>query len=186
MEEIEKSKKIIRKEYILKRNKIQNKDKKSQKIINKILDCDFYKQAQIIALYKSLPSEVNTNELISYSIDLGKIVTLPRMDNGNLKFYKMNTINDKLVKSEFGVEEPIELEINFIEKEKIDLMIVPGVCFDKEKNRMGFGKGCYDKYLENTNIKTIGICFDEQIVDKLPTTPNDIEMYKVITDKNIY
>ena len=186
MKEINNSKEALRKEYVFKRTQIKNKAKKSQKIISKVIDSDLYKKSKIIALYKSLPSEVNTNELIKYSINSEKIVVLPRIDNEYLKFYKINSIDEQLIKSKFGVEEPIESKINFVEKEKIDLMIVPGVCFDKEKNRMGFGKGYYDRYLENTNIKTIGICFDEQIVDKLPTTPNDIKMYKVITDKNIY
>ena len=186
MNKIDNIKHNLRKNYIIKRNNIENKEVKSNIIINKIIENDLYKKSKVVALYKSLKSEVNTNKLIEYSINIGKIVVLPKVIGDNIEFYKINSIKDKLIKSKFGVEEPIESEINFIKREKIDLMIVPGVCFDKEKNRMGFGKGCYDKYLENTNIKTIGICFDEQIVDKLPTTPNDIKMYKVITDKNIY
>ena len=59
------------------------------------------------------------------------------------------------------------------------------MCFDKNKNRLGFGKGYYDKYLENTKIKRIGICFTEQLVDEIPITENDIKMDLIITDKEI-
>ena len=69
-----------------------------------------------------------------------------------MNFYKLDE-NEKLLKSKFGVEEPLGLKEKLYTKNKIDLMIVPGVGFDKDNNRIGFGKGYYDKYLENTNIK---------------------------------
>ena len=65
---------------------------------------------------------------------------------------------------------------------KIDLIIVPGICFDKANNRLGFGKGYYDKYLANKNIKKFGICFKEQLLDDIPTDNNDIKMDLIITD----
>ena len=72
-------------------------------------------------------------------------------------------------------------------KNDIDLVIVPGVCFDKEKNRIGFGKGYYDRFLQNANINTIGICFEEQIVEnRIPITEYDVKIKKIITDKKIY
>ena len=69
----------------------------------------------------------------------------------------------------------------------IDLMIIPGVCFDREKNRLGFGKGYYDRYLNN-NVKKMAICFEKQVLDKelLPVDRYDKKMDIIITDKNIY
>ena len=183
MDKIANSKNMLRKQYVSKRKNIENKKEKSKQIFNKIIETDLYKKAKIVALYKNLPSEVDTSELIEYSLKLDKIVALPRVEGDILEFYKIEKSEIKnLVKSRFGVEEPIKDKNSFIEKETIDLMIVPGVCFDREKNRMGFGKGYYDKYLENSNLKTIGICFSEQIIDKLIFTPNDIKMNLVITD----
>lgn len=181
-------KKILREKYLLIRNNIKNKRAKSEIIMNKIIETDDFKNAKIIALYKSLKTEVYTNELIGYSIKKGKTVVLPKVENNNMKFYKINSMQDKLIKSRFGVEEPITDENNFINKEQIDLVIVPGVCFDKEKNRLGFGKGYYDKFLKNTKLNTIAICFDEQILDTeiIPITTFDVKMKKIITENGVY
>lgn len=174
-------KEILRKQYISIRNNIKNKKEKSTIITKKVIEEEAYKNAKIVAVYKSLPSEVDTIELIEHSITLGKTVVLPKVVCDDLKFYKI-TLNDKLVKSKFGVEEPIENEANFVAKEKIDLVIVPGVCFDRENNRLGFGRGYYDRFLANANLYTIAICFEEQMTDKIFTEDNDIKMKKVITD----
>lgn len=178
------NKEIIRKKYIEIRKNIENKDVKSEIIFNKLISLDLYKEANVIALYNNLKSEVDTSKLIKYSLKIGKTVLLPRVVNNNLKFYKV-TFNDELIKSSFGVFEPSENENNYVSSKKINLMIVPGVCFDKSKNRMGFGKGYYDRYLENTNINTIGICFDEQIVSKLPVNKNDIRMKMIVSDSKV-
>ena len=186
MDELERSKIVLRKEYILKRKNIENKKEKSDQITKKIIENDFYKNAKIVALYKNLTDEVDTNELIKYSIDIGKTVCLPRIVENEIRFYKINDCDEILEKSKFGVEEPIADEDNYIEKNIIDLIIVPGVCFDQNKNRMGFGKGFYDRFLESTSLKSIGICFEEQIVEKLPVTTNDVKMDLIITNKKIY
>ena len=75
-------------------------------------------------------------------------------------------------------------EENLVPKESIDLIVVPAVSFDLEKNRLGFGKGCYDYYLEENNFYKIGICFDEQISDiNFNNDRYDIRMDLVITEK---
>ena len=175
------NKQELREKYISIRKNIKNKKEKSAIITKKIIEDNDYKNAKIIALYKSLTSEVDTTELIKYSISSGKNVVLPRVVCNDLKFYKIS-LNEKLIKSKFGVKEPIEDESNFVDKEIINLVIVPGVCFDKENNRLGLGKGYYDRFLANTNLYSIGICFEEQIVEHIPTEKNDIKMKKVITN----
>lgn len=187
MNNIEINKRILRKEYIGRRNSIPNKDEKSLIIFEKLIKSCEYKNASVLALYKSLPSEVDTTELIKYSIVIGKVVALPKVVNNELKFYKINSSNDNFIKSKFGVEEPLGNNEDFISKNNIDLVIVPGLCFDKEKNRLGFGKGYYDGFLNGTDLKTIAICFQEQIInDILPVTNDDIKVQKIITDKEIY
>lgn len=177
----------LRKIYLSKRKNIENKEEKSLIINNKIKKMSEYKNAKIIAIYKSLPSEVNTTSLINDSIKLGKDVVLPKVEKEELKFYKITSLEDSFIKSNFGVEEPLGEENNYIDKNDIDLVIVPGICFDKEKNRLGFGKGYYDRYLQNVNINTIGICFEEQIVEnRIPITEYDVKIKKIITDKKIY
>ena len=186
MNELERRKVDFRKKYISIRNKIENKQYKSIEIFNKVIENEIYKQAKIIALYKSLASEVSTDDLIEYSMNIGKVVVLPRVVRDELKFYKIDSIEENFIKSKFGIEEPKVNENNLIEKSKIELIIVPGVCFDREKNRMGFGKGYYDRYLLNTNLKTIGLCFSEQLVEILPVDKYDVKMQQIITEKEVY
>ena len=181
------SKVELRKQYINFRKSIENKKEKSHEIFKRIIDLDEYKNCKVIALYKSLESEVNTDELIDYSFNKGIVVALPRVIGNDLKFYKISD-QENFEKSNFGVEEPIEDINNFVSPSLIDLVIVPGVCFDTHKNRYGFGKGFYDRVLASTSAKSVAICFEEQVIkDKeLPVDYNDIKVDKIVTDKNIY
>lgn len=183
MIEIENEKKKVRKEYTLVRSKIENKKEKSNLIFSKIIETKSFKESKIIAMYKNINSEVNTAELIKYSINIGKTVVLPKVEENELRFYKINSIDEKLFKSKFGIEEPSGIKENLVDNKFIDLVIVPGICFDTEKNRLGFGKGYYDRFLKQKDFKTIGICFDEQITKKVPTNDNDMKVKEIITEK---
>lgn len=174
----------LRKKYLLIRKSIINKEEKSDIIFNKLISSDEYKKSHVIALYYSLKSEVNTLKLIEYSLKKNKIVLLPKVIEDYMIFYKIESLNS-LNKSNFGIMEPCSGII--FDKNNIDLIVVPGVCFDIYLNRIGFGKGYYDKYLTNYNGISIGICFQEQIDDeKITSDKTDIKLKKIITDKNIY
>lgn len=170
----------LRKEMINKRKSIINKEELSKAIINQITNLDIYKKSKLIALYKSLNSEVDTSLLIDEALK-EKIVLLPKIVNNKIEFIEINEETEYL-KSDFGVLEPL----GEIYHDEIDLIIVPGVSFDKECNRLGFGMGYYDNYLKDKNIYKIGICFNEQIVDKLPHNKFDIKMDMVITENRVY
>ena len=150
------------------------------KEMEKLIKEDCFINSKVIAFYKSLKSEVDTNELIKYSYKLGKIVLLPKVVDNDLVFYEVND-NEKLYKSSFGILEPIIKENNV--NNEIDLVIVPGVCFDEERNRLGFGKGFYDRFLSGKNLKTIGLCYEEQVLNNnlLPVDSNDIKIDKIIS-----
>ena len=170
----------LRKIMLDKRKRINNKEELSNIIINKIISLDIYKEANVIAIYNSLDNEVNTKDLINKSI-INKKVLLPKIVNNKIVFIKINK-DTNYTKSKIGVIEPI----GNVYSDKIDLIIVPGVSFDRKLNRLGFGKGYYDKFLSNNNnIFKIGVCFDEQIINKLPTESHDIKMNLVITDKRV-
>jgi len=184
--DIVKEKQKLREKFIKLRKQVENKDEKSRIIFNKLINEDDFVNSKVIALYKSLDSEVNTNELIKYSLYVGKIVVLPRVIGDYLNFYQVD-IDDSFIKSSFGVLEPIDRINNLVLDDSIDLVIVPGLCFDLNKNRLGFGKGFYDRFLGNSNIKSIAICFDEQILNNeiIPVSKEDVKVKKIITDKRI-
>lgn len=173
------NKKEIRNLMIDKRKKIAHKKQLSTIIVDNIIDLDIYKRSKVIALYNSLESEVNTKSLINDAL-LEKKVLLPKIVNDKIVFVEINK-NTKYTKSKLGVMEPI----GNIYLGDIDLIIVPGVSFDKELNRLGFGKGYYDKFLSKKDIFKIGICFENQIVSKLPVDSDDIKMDLIITNKRV-
>lgn len=183
------NKKELRKQYLKLRKTIYDKELKSKEIINKIISLDKYKKAKIIALYNSHEDEVNTQDLIKYSLENNKIVALPRVINKTeMNFYKITSL-DELERGTFGICEPIEKEDNLVQPNEIDLMIVPGICFDRNKNRIGFGGGYYDRYLsKRKDIFKIGVCFEKQLVsdNEIEVRENDVKMNIVMTEKKVY
>ncbi len=170
-------KKEVRRELLYLRDNLEDRVNKSMIVKDKIMNLDIYKNSKTIGLYYSMKSEVDTKELIKESLSLGKKVLLPKVLNKNkMIFIEVN--NDTVYeKNSFGVMEPIGEEVN-----DIDLIICPGVAFDKNNNRLGYGRGYYDKYLAKHDIYKIGICYKEQLIDNIEVDDHDIKMDLVITD----
>ncbi len=186
MKNIIKTKDNLRHKYLLIRKNIPDKEIKSSLIINQIISSSIYQKSKTIALYKSLLTEVNLDELINYALNNHKIICLPKVENKDIIFYKY-TLNDKLIKSSFGILEPSSNKNNIIYKDNIDLIIIPGLCFDYHKNRLGFGKGFYDSYLKDYKGYIIGVCFYDTLLkdDYLPTNKLDIKVSEIITEEGI-
>lgn len=177
-------KKEIREKYLAIRKNIINREEKTKEILDRILNDSTYQKANTIALFKSFNFEVDTNSIIDISLSNNKVVALPRIEQDEIVFYKINS-KSVLVKNKYKIEEPISKKDNYIEKENMDLVIVPGLCFDRSGNRLGYGKGFYDRFLSGTSIRTIAICFDEQLLDEglLPVSNGDVKIEEIITNK---
>ena len=172
----------IRKMMLLKRHNIKNKNIKSLHIIKNIEMLDEYKKAKVVAMYKCLEDEVNLDELINIAQNSGKIVLLPRVVGNNLIFIKIDE-NTCYEKNNFNILEPIIN--NNIYYGTIDVVLVPGVAFDKQNNRLGYGKGYYDRFLKDCNIFKIGVCFYQQLVSILPISLSDVSVNLIITEKRV-
>ncbi len=94
------------------------------------------------------------------------------------------TADTSLIRGEFGVNVPAEPQ--FVDKDLVDLVLVPAVAVDKEKNRMGYGKGCYDRFLADMDCVKAAVAFDFQIVEKLDPLPHDIKMDYIITESGYF
>lgn len=177
-------KKEIREKYLAIRKNIINREEKTKEILDRLLNDSTYQKANTVALFKSFNFEVDTNSIIDISLSNNKVVALPRIEQDEIVFYKINS-KSVLVKNKYKIEEPISKKDNYIEKENIDLVIVPGLCFDRSGNRLGYGKGFYDRFLSGTSIRTIAICFDEQLLDEglLPASNSDVKIEEIITNK---
>ncbi|MDR1970052.1 MAG: 5-formyltetrahydrofolate cyclo-ligase [Candidatus Nomurabacteria bacterium] len=176
----------LRRKYKKIRSGVKNKRELSRQITNKILSSQEYINAETICLYVSFEEEVDTWAIIKNALESEKIVGVPIVHETNINFYKINSIKEINRKNAFGIKEPAENKENLIAPESINLIIVPGICFDLDNNRLGFGKGYYDKYLSNKEIAAtkIGLCFREQILQNgfIDVDTSDIKMDRVIYD----
>ena len=174
------SKKSLRNYALSLRKELINKKDLETKIINNVLNNKKVLEANNILIYVSLDMEVDTKELINKLWKLNKNIYVPKVEENIINFYKINSFGNLVIGS-FGVLEPIT---NIIYKDDNNsCCIIPGLLFDKNNNRLGYGKGYYDKFLENRNIYKIGICFSKFLVDSLVTDKYDIKMDEVITER---
>lgn len=153
--------------------------KESRDILDKLEELDVFQESEIIFLYWSMPGEVETHEFVE-KWSKQKTILLPV------------TVGDDLVLKPFTSRENMQLSnlknlyeptgIDFKELSKITLAIIPGVAFDKQNNRLGYGRGFYDKLLSQLSFYKIGICYDFQFFDKIPYDKHDIKMDMVLTN----
>ena len=159
---------------------------KSRKVQEKLLSSEEYQNSKVVMAYVSLPTEVDTERIIKETLERGKRLAVPSIDtvSQTLIASELTSIND-LVIGHFGIKEPKDGPARAIKPEEIDLIVVPGRAFDKKNMRLGRGKGYYDKFLANKDLssaKTIGLAFEFQVIDSLPSDPHDVPVYRVITE----
>lgn len=183
---IKRNKKDIRKNIIAKRdlNKEEN-NLKDIKIFNKLINLNSYKKAKKIFIYIGFGSEINTKKLIEIMLKEGKEVFVPKVVEKEMIALKVTSLYN-LVKSEFNILEPIG-EKPDIDAEEFDLIIMPGVAFDRSGNRIGYGGGYYDKYLKDIsfNIERIALAYEMQLIEEIDTEEHDLKVYSIITENEI-
>ena len=180
------SKEQFRKETL---SKLKNQAKgealeKSKLIKNKLFSMPEFKKSKLVMLYASKNEEVNTREIIDEALEMGKRVALPLVVSSKKIVPKeITSRHTDLGKGSYGIYEPRECQKD-VQLGSIDLVIVPGVAFDRKNTRLGRGKGYYDNFLKDLPSKTItiGLAFDFQIVESLPRHSRDIPLSKIITN----
>ncbi|MBO7234327.1 MAG: 5-formyltetrahydrofolate cyclo-ligase [Paludibacteraceae bacterium] len=148
----------------------------SVSIIEKLKANSKFHAAHTICLYSSLPDEVDTHSLIE-ELKSEKRILLPSIEDGDIVLHKY-TSSDDLAHGEYGIQE--SQGAIFTDYNQIDLVVVPGMAFDPQGNRLGRGKGYYDRFLCKTHAHKIGICFPFQYFDFIPHDEHDIRMDEVI------
>lgn len=163
----------------------------SKKIFEKIIETDWYKEAEGVFLYASYKMEVDTGYITEYSLKCGKTVCMPKVsvEDENLckmNFYKISSFSD-FMEGYKGIPEPVlglPLYDYFSER---SIIIIPMVAFDENRTRVGYGKGFYDRYLSTHSFKkVIGVAFEGQKVSEITKNPFDISPEILYTEKNIY
>lgn len=162
---------------------IEEKKSLSQFIWQKVKNLEIFTKAKTILLYWSMDDEVFTHDFIE-NYYLQKTILLPCVQGNDLILRQYQGKESMRKGDEFGILEPIGKE--FTELHNIDMIIVPGVAFDTSCQRMGRGRGFYDRLLKSTNCTKIGVCFDFQLVDSVPTNDLDVKMDIVISSSKQY
>ena len=187
------SKEEIRKTLLSKRDSISGNDwdKNSAKIMRLIQKSKIYDECDALLAYADYHAEVGTLLIIEDALLRGKKVFCPKVIENSvdfkMDFYEIRSTCD-LVEGYKSIMEPIDNPDRSFELErphlKKVLMLVPGVAFDKDGNRIGYGKGYYDAYLKDKpEILTVGVCFSIQLLDEVPFNDSDIRLDYVISEK---
>ncbi|KYO67992.1 5-formyltetrahydrofolate cyclo-ligase [Thermovenabulum gondwanense] len=159
---------------------------KSRVILEKLFELNYYKKAKNIMFYVDTRNEVRTLDAIKKSIYLGKKVFVPKVINKcDMLAVRIKSLNE-LKKGHFGILEPVSGEM--INPKELEVVVIPGVAFDKSGCRLGYGGGYYDRFLQNLKADAvkIALAFEFQILDELPKEEYDILMDIIITEKRIY
>ena len=149
----------------------------SADVLNRLEAHPAFRQAHTVLIYHSLPDEVNTHDFIRKWSE-HKQILLPAVTGDDLELRRYTGLHD-LKKGAYGIEEPVGEP--FTDYTSIDLAIVPGVAFDARGNRLGRGKGYYDRLLPRLpSTYKIGICFPFQLLEEVPAEAQDVRMDEVI------
>lgn len=189
--EIIRRRKELRLEALKARDALNASERRKGSLLmtERILGHQWFYKSDIILCFASYGSEIDTYELISEAISKGKCVFLPKVTNASEKpemsFFRLTTLSELSIGYK-GIPEPPEIAekymFNATEAEH-SLMLMPGVAFDVFRNRLGYGKGFYDRFLTGKDalqLRTIAVGFQCQMVERIPERDGDIRPYQVI------
>ncbi len=159
---------------------------KSRIIFEKVIALPVFKNARTILCYASFRGEVDTLALMQRAMELKKRVALPLMRKEEQQIVPMLIKSlTELKPGAYGIQEPPDVPQNRLGADELDLVVVPGVAFDRQNNRLGRGAGYYDRFLSDlpAAIPTVGLAYDLQVVDALyGIEPHDRPVALVITN----
>ncbi len=178
---VDDQKKAIRKQIRAKKKLISLEEKKrrSMGILEQLEQLKEFQSAKVVMLYWSMDDEVHTHDFALKWVGQKRII-LPAVDGADLRLKEFTGIGSMQEGEGFGILEPVG--VDFDQPENIDLIVVPGVAFDRQNNRMGRGKAYYDKTLKNLKAFKVGICFNFQLLDEVPVDEHDIKMDRIISE----
>ena len=178
-------------QIIEKRNSLTDQEvkDKSKKIINNLKSLKEFKEAKNILFYISCKKEVDTQEIIKELLEKKeKNIIVPYTIKNKPKIF-LSELKDfvELEPKTFGILESKEKYIREFNKDKVDLVIVPAIVFDKNGYRIGYGYGYYDRFLKTIkkDIVKVGLAFDFQLIDKIPEEEHDVPLNIIVTEKEI-
>lgn len=180
-------KKELRRELLKKRDSLSPKEQERARVLitERLLGHQWFYGSDILLGFVSFGSEIWTGDLLEEARRKGKKVYVPRVEGENMVFYRYEGAGE-LTEGYRGILEPVGREEKYVydaEQAKRTLILLPGVGFDPFRNRLGYGKGFYDRFLsdkEGLQLRSIAIGHSCQMVERLPEEEHDIRPYQVI------
>jgi 5-formyltetrahydrofolate cyclo-ligase len=181
----------IRRQAIANRQAQTNRDALSRDILSRVTALPEYQAAQTIMYYVAMPVEVQTRDALVAALRSDKNVVVPYCDRGELSLFRLESM-DELDPGMWTILEPHgqlrSLPAKRARVSELDVIIVPGLAFDRKGGRIGHGKGYYDRLLARAESKTkrIAVAYECQMFPEVPMSEHDIYMDKVVTEKAIH
>lgn len=154
----------------------------SRDIARYVLVWESYQKARTVMAYASIGNEVETGELLQMVLADGKRLALPRCEGNGIMHAKAVQSLDGLQDGTLGILEPPQ-DAPTVQWAEMDLILVPGLLFDRHGNRVGQGAGYYDRFLSGFEGMTCGLAFSVQVVDNLRPKPHDVPVRALITER---
>ena len=173
------------------RRQLPDKDRRSSQILARAAQLPRYNQAAWVMFYVDHGSEVRTRPLISKALAEGKQVVVPYCQGVNLHTFLLQDL-EELQPGTLGILEPAtqlrHLSQRHVPPEKLQVVFVPGVAFDRRGGRVGHGRGYYDRFLPQlpANVLRLGLAYECQVFESVPMLPWDVAVDAVITEQAIY
>ncbi len=181
-----KTKSELRKYFSQLRNSINIDERlaSDRMIADNLIGSELYHQSDLILIYVSVGSEIDTSNIILHSLSVRKRIAVPYCFKDRMDFYEISTLDD-LTENQFGIP---TVDINQAKKVILTentLCVVPAFAFDIRGYRLGYGGGYYDRFLGDNNVCSVGLCRKRFLVDSLPFERHDIRTDKIITEDKI-
>lgn len=160
-----------------------------QAILDKVLGLEAYRRAELVHTYiSSKENEVNTRALIGICLAQGKRVAVPVVMPGTKTLaHALIDGLDQLVVGPWGLAQPDPAAAVWLPANaRIDLVVVPGLAFDRRGQRLGWGGGYYDRFLAQVQTVKLGLCYDALVLDCIPGEPHDVRVDLVVAETAIY
>jgi 5-formyltetrahydrofolate cyclo-ligase len=183
------TKEYLRKSIIQKRDAVDTKTRNEwdKGIFKRFINSEFYKNSHVLFIFVSFGSEVHTHEIINCALNDCKTVYVPKITSKQIgmEIYRISSMSD-LKPGYFGILEPLE-SCPTGDIKDIELIIMPGVAFDRQGGRVGYGAAFYDRFLfkMNRKIDKIALAYQLQVVDRVPMDESDVRIDGIITNEEL-
>ena len=153
-----------------------------REILRRLLQTEAFRESDLVLCYVSVASEADTRALLSHCFAVGKRVAVPRCEGGGvMRFHEVTSLQTLRV-SPLGIPEP-DASFPVPQCSEKTLCIVPGLLFDLAGHRIGYGGGYYDRFLAAFPGKTVGLCYEALLCERLPHEPFDCPVQTLLTEK---